>query len=73
MDAVIGTKFEHIISDLYKTMGYNAIKTPDTNDNGADVVGIDTIKKVSSNRVQYRNTHQMLKEIGKDNCREFKK
>ena len=26
---------------------------------------IDTIKKVSSNRVQYRNTHQMLKEIGK--------
>ena len=26
---------------------------------------IDTIKKVSSNRVQYRNTHQMIKEIGK--------
>ena len=26
---------------------------------------IETIKKVSSNRVQYRNTHQMLKEIGK--------
>ena len=23
---------------------------------------IETIKKVSSNRVQYRNTHQMLKE-----------
>ena len=26
---------------------------------------IETIKKVASNRVQYRNTHQMLKEIGK--------
>ena len=26
---------------------------------------IETIKKVTSNRVQYRNTHQMLKEIGK--------
>ena len=26
---------------------------------------IETIKKVSSNRVQYKNTHQMLKEIGK--------
>ena len=26
---------------------------------------IETIKKVSSNRVQYRNTHQMLREIGK--------
>ena len=26
---------------------------------------IETIKKVSSNRVKYRNTHQMLKEIGK--------
>ena len=25
---------------------------------------IETIKKVSSNRVKYRNTHQMLKEIG---------
>ena len=26
---------------------------------------IDTIKKVSTNRVQYRQTHQMLREIGK--------
>ena len=26
---------------------------------------IDTIKKVSTNRVQYRKTHQMLREIGK--------
>ena len=26
---------------------------------------IETIKKVSSNRVQYKNIHQMLKEIGK--------
>jgi len=69
VDAVIGTKFEHIIADLYKTMGYNAIKTPDTNDNGADVVAIDTIKKVGF-LIQCKHTEDVNKTMGKQPIQE---
>ena len=52
-----------IVNDLN-----NALKKK--NDNNLQIsqeekTMIETIKKVSSNRVKYHNTHQMLKEIGK--------
>lgn len=69
VDAVIGTKFEHIIADLYKTMGYYTKKTPDTNDNGADVVAIDTIKKVGF-LIQCKHTEEVSKTMGKQPIQE---
>ena len=38
VDEVKGVVFEKIIAELYACMGYFAEKTPDSNDNGADIV-----------------------------------
>ena len=39
MSMLEGTMFEKVIADLYNNMpGYQATKTPDSNDHGADVV-----------------------------------
>lgn len=38
VDEVKGVVFEEIIAELYAYMGYYAEKTPDSNDNGADIV-----------------------------------
>ena len=64
VDEVKGVVFEEIITELYACMGYLAEKTPDSNDNGADIV-VSGYEGKDNYLVQCKTTssgHKMGKE-----------
>ena len=71
VDSVAGVAFEKIISDLYNTMeNLSAIKTPDSNDFGADVV-VQPVKGNAGLLIQCKHTTFPERAIGNDGVREI--
>ena len=71
VDAVTGLKFEEIISDLYNGMGdFTAIKTPATNDFGADVVANSSTSNTGL-LIQCKHTENFSGAIGSEGVRQI--
>ena len=71
VDAVTGLAFEQIICDLYNGMeNFSAIKTPDANDFGADVV-VQSAAVNTGLLIQCKHTGNPDKSIGKSGVQEI--
>ena len=71
VDDVVGVAFEKIISDLYNTMeNFSAIKTPDSNDFGADVV-VQSLTGNTGLLIQCKHTTFPERAIGSDGVKEI--
>lgn len=69
LDVKNGYAFEKAISLLYNKMGYDAEKTRDSNDNGADVVAISNSNGINY-LIQCKKTENISRNIGKDGIQE---
>lgn len=70
IDSVTGAVFERIIEALYNKMNYVAVKTPDSNDNGADVI-VKSVDKGENYLIQCKKTLNVDKHLGKDGVQEI--
>lgn len=71
VDFVNGITFEKIIAELYKVMGYTTEKTPDSNDNGADVIALSTEKGKRDLLIQCKKTSDYSKTAKKVGVQEI--
>lgn len=56
IDTLTGLAFEEVISKLYKKMGYKTIKTPASNDKGADVIVWENTERQAGILIQCKQT-----------------
>lgn len=56
IDTLTGLAFEEVISKLYKKMGYQTIKTPASNDKGADVIVWENTERQAGILIQCKQT-----------------
>lgn len=56
MKGVTGSFFEKVLRQLYENMGYDAVKTPDSNDRGADVLAWDDTSRKKGLLIQSKQT-----------------
>lgn len=56
IDTLTGLAFEEVINKLYKKMGYQTIRTPASNDKGADVIVWENIEHKAGILIQCKQT-----------------
>ena len=65
LEKAVNKKIENFSDDIYEELQNNKIKNENPKNKETEEKIMNTIKLISNNRVKYRRTNQMMRELGK--------